>query len=259
MRKRALARLARWWASMRTAISASRRRRIDAQLNGLIGKLRGAGDFAGKLGDTLLLPAPAGAAAARVLLIGLGTRAAFGRKQYRKALQSTRPGARQDRRERCNRVPWLWSRLPSSTCSTARASSRKFSASQLYKIPDLKTAPKPKAPRLSGVSVAVADARASKAAAEGCASARRSAAGWRSRAIWPICRRTCAPRPIWARVRRHLAKDFPSIKTKVLDVERHQGAQDGRIPRSDPRLGPAPAPDRLRISRRRARTRRRSA
>src|SRR5258708_36248475 len=63
-------------------------RRIDAQLNGMVGKLRGDGDFSGKLGDILLLPAPAGAAAARVLLIGLGTRSAFGRKQYRKALQS---------------------------------------------------------------------------------------------------------------------------------------------------------------------------
>src|SRR5579863_389924 len=63
-------------------------RRIDAQLNGTIGKLRGDGDFSAKLGEALLLPAPAGAAAARVLLIGLGNRSGYGRKQYRKALQS---------------------------------------------------------------------------------------------------------------------------------------------------------------------------
>src|ERR1700675_1589102 len=63
-------------------------RRIDAQLNGMIRKLQGDGDFAAKLGDMLLLPGPTGAAAARVLLVGLGTRAGFGRKQYRKALQS---------------------------------------------------------------------------------------------------------------------------------------------------------------------------
>ena len=65
-------------------------RRIDAQLHGMIAKLRADGDFSGKLGDVLLLPAPAGAAAARVLLIGLGTRSGFGRKQYRKALHSRR-------------------------------------------------------------------------------------------------------------------------------------------------------------------------
>jgi len=62
--------------------------RIDKQLGGLIGKLRADGDFSGKLGDSMLLATPAGTAAARVLLIGLGTRSAFGRKQYRKALQA---------------------------------------------------------------------------------------------------------------------------------------------------------------------------
>ena len=63
-------------------------RQIDTQLGGLIAKLHAAGDFAAKLGDALLLPTPAGAAAARVLLIGLGSRSGFGRKQYRKALQA---------------------------------------------------------------------------------------------------------------------------------------------------------------------------
>jgi leucyl aminopeptidase len=58
-------------------------RLIDAQIGGIIGRLIANGDFAGKLGDTLLLPHPAGAAAERVLLTGLGPRASFGRKQYR--------------------------------------------------------------------------------------------------------------------------------------------------------------------------------
>ena len=49
-------------------------RRIDTQLDGLIRKLQADGDFSAKLGDVLLLPAPAGGAAARVLLIGLGSR-----------------------------------------------------------------------------------------------------------------------------------------------------------------------------------------
>ena len=63
-------------------------RRIDAHLNGTIRKLQGDGDFAAKLGETLLLPTLSGTTAARVLLVGLGSRAGFGRKQYRKALQS---------------------------------------------------------------------------------------------------------------------------------------------------------------------------
>ena len=63
-------------------------RRMDAQLGGLIVKMSRDGDFAGKLGDALMLHAPAGAAAARVLLLGLGSKANFARKQYRKVLQT---------------------------------------------------------------------------------------------------------------------------------------------------------------------------
>src|ERR1700689_4816882 len=64
-------------------------RSIDAQIGGIIGRVVASGDFSGKLGDTLLLPHPAGAAAERVLLTGLGPPASFGRKQYRKALQTS--------------------------------------------------------------------------------------------------------------------------------------------------------------------------
>ena len=64
-------------------------RHLDAQIGGLIGRLHANGDFAAKLGDTLLLPHPAGAAAARVLLAGLGPRAGFERKPYRKALRAS--------------------------------------------------------------------------------------------------------------------------------------------------------------------------
>src|SRR3982074_2974000 len=60
--------------------------RVGKQLDGLSANLRGDGDFPAKLGENLLLPTPAGTAAARVLLIGLGTHSSFGRKQYRKAL-----------------------------------------------------------------------------------------------------------------------------------------------------------------------------
>src|ERR1700735_5693950 len=64
-------------------------RHLDSQLGGLIARLHSAGDFAAKLGDTLLLPHPQGVAAQRVLLLGLGTRTGFGRKQYRKALTTS--------------------------------------------------------------------------------------------------------------------------------------------------------------------------
>ena len=131
---------------------------IDKQLDGLIGKLRADGDFSGKLGDVMLLPTPAGTAAARVLLIGLGTRSAFGRKQYRKALGSAVQALAKTGTS--DAVVYLALEVVADldVQYRARAVAEIFCA-QLYKIPDLKTSTKPKAPRLSSVSVAVADAR----------------------------------------------------------------------------------------------------
>ena len=99
-------------------------RQLDAQIGGIDRrKLHAGGDFAAKLGDTLLLPHPPGAAAARVLLIGLGPRAAFGRKQYRKALQ--RPRRRSPRPARPMRSCISRSRSPRTwTTSVSRARGR---------------------------------------------------------------------------------------------------------------------------------------
>src|SRR6202041_3854999 len=125
-------------------------RQIDKQLAGLITNLLGSGDFAAKVGDTLMLPLPAGSTASRLLLIGLGNRAGFGRKQYRKALQSTaqaltKTGARDAAvylaMEPVAELDMLY---------RARMVAEVFS-SQAYKIPDLKTSPKPKARRLTTI------------------------------------------------------------------------------------------------------------
>ena len=141
-------------------------RRIDAELGGMIGKLHADGDFSGKLGDILMLRSPEGAPAARVLLIGLGARASFGRKQYRKALQAAIQALGKTGAADAIVYLSLEDVADVDTQYRARAVAEIFSA-QLYRIPDLKTSAKPKAPRLASVAVAAADARGSKAAAEG--------------------------------------------------------------------------------------------
>ncbi|MGC1522927.1 MAG: leucyl aminopeptidase [Steroidobacteraceae bacterium] len=191
-------------------------RRIDAQLNGMIGTLRGDGDFSAKLGDALLLPAPAGAAAARVLLIGLGNRASFGRKQYRKALQSAvqslaKSGAG-------DAIVYLAMEQVGDldVQYRARIVAEVFCA-QLYKIPDLKTGARPKTPRLSSVGVAVADARAAKAADQGLRIGAALGQGLAlSRDLANLPPNVCTPTYLGTRAL-ELAKEFPSIKTKVLD------------------------------------------
>src|ERR1700692_1210615 len=192
-------------------------RRIDTQMGGLIGKLRGDGDFSGKLGDILLLPTPAGAAAARVLLIGLGARSDFGRKQYRKALQSTASSLGKTGASDAVVYLALEEVADLDVHYRARFASEIFCA-QLYKIPDLKTGAKPKAPRLSSVNVAVADARALKAAAAGLAIGAAVGSGLAlSRDLANLPPNVCTPVYLASRAQR-LAKDFTSIKTKVFDL-----------------------------------------
>jgi leucyl aminopeptidase len=189
---------------------------IDKQTGGLIGKLHAGGDFSGKLGDVLLLPAPAGTAAARVLLVGLGAPANFGRKQYRRALQATvqalaKTGAR-------DAVVYLALEQAGNLDVEYRARNvAEVFCAQLYKIPDLKTSVKPKAPRLSSVAVAMADARACKAAAQGLRIGAAVGSGLAlSRDLANLPPNICTPAYLGTRAQ-GLAKEFPSIKTKVLD------------------------------------------
>lgn len=190
--------------------------RMDKQLDGLIGKLRSDGDFSGKLGDVMLLPTPAGTAAARVLLIGLGTHSAFGRKQYRKALSSAVQALAKTGTGDAAVYLALEVVADLDVQYRARAVAEIFCA-QLYKIPDLKTSAKPKPPRLSSVSVAVADARGAKSAAEGLRIGAAVGSGLAlSRDLANLPPNVCTPAYLGTRAQ-SLAKDFPSIKTKVLD------------------------------------------
>jgi leucyl aminopeptidase len=192
-------------------------RQIDTQLNGLIGKLHGNGDFSGKLSEILFLPVPAGSAAARVLVIGLGTRSGFGRKQYRKALQTTVQALGKTGASDATVYLALEKVADLDVQYRARIVAEVFCA-QLYKIPDLKTSAKPKAPRLSSVSVAAADARASKSTAEGLQMGAAIGSGLAlSRDLANLPPNVCTPAYLGTRAQA-LAKEYPSIKTKVLDA-----------------------------------------
>jgi leucyl aminopeptidase len=191
-------------------------RRLDAQLDGLLAKLHREGDFAGKLGDLLLLPAPAGAAAARVLLIGLGVQATFTRKQYRKALQSTAQAL--SKTGASDAVIYLTlEEIPELDSNYRARTVAEVFCAHAYKIPDLKTAAKPKPRPLSTVSVAMADARAAKAAEAGLAVGSAIGGGIKlARDLANLPPNICTPAYMGNRATQ-LAKEFPSIKTKILD------------------------------------------
>jgi leucyl aminopeptidase len=191
-------------------------RHMDKQLAGTITKLHGSGDFAGKLGDALMLPLPDGAAAARLLLIGLGTRAGFGRKQYRKALLTAAQSLAKTGADDAIIYLSLEPVTELDTLYRSRFVAEVF-VSQSYKVPDLKTTPKPKARRLTMVKVAAADARGAKAAAEGLRIGAAIGSGSAfARDLGNLPPNVCTPTYLGTRALQ-LAKEFSSIKTKVLD------------------------------------------
>jgi leucyl aminopeptidase len=193
-------------------------RLIDAHTGGLIGRLIAGGDFAAKLGDTLLLPQPAGAPQERVLLTGLGPRAGFGRRQYRKALQASaqallKTGAG-------DATVYLAQHEVSGMDGhfRARAVAEIFSSSA-YRIPDLKSGAKPKASKLARVHVAAESARTLKSTAAGLqigAAVGHGSALARDLANLPP--NVCTPTYLGERAEA-LAKEWPRIKAKVLDEE----------------------------------------
>ena len=191
-------------------------RQIDKQLDGMIAKLHASGDFAAKLGDTLMLPLASGSAASRLLIVGLGSRSAFTRKQYRKASQVSAQALAKTGASDALVYLGLEHVAELDMQYRARIIAEVF-CSQAYKIPDLKTNAKPKPKPLATVNVAAADARGAKAAAEGLriGAAVGSGSGF-ARDLANLPPNVCTPTYLGSRALQ-LAKDFPSIKTKVLD------------------------------------------
>jgi leucyl aminopeptidase len=191
-------------------------RHLDAQLGGLIARLHAAGDFAAKLGDALLLPHPQGVAAQRVLLLGLGARAGFGRKQYRKALTTSAQTVLKTGSADATVYLALEDVPGMETAYRARAIAEVFSA-QMYKIPDLKTAPKPKPPKLASLAVAADNARSAKAMTTGLKVGAAIGAGSAlARDLANLPPNVCTPTYLGERALA-LAAEWPRIKTKVLD------------------------------------------
>jgi leucyl aminopeptidase len=90
-------------------------------------------------------------------------------------------------------------------------------SSHAYKIPDLKTAPKPKARRLAEVKVATPDARAAKTADEGLRMGAAIGSGLSfARDLANLPPNICTPAYMGTRTLQ-MAKAFSSIKAKVFD------------------------------------------
>ena len=125
-------------------------RAVDAACGGRLKKLLDRGDFAGRMGDTLLVSDLPGIGASRVLLTGLGTKKQFQRKSWRRACHSAL-------------VATTRTRIASVAVAIDRPEVRELddyylgrqvaeiTGAALYRVNDLKSGKKPSAPALKKV------------------------------------------------------------------------------------------------------------
>jgi leucyl aminopeptidase len=123
---------------------------VDSATQGRLKKLLSRGDFSGRAGETLLLTDLPGLEATRVLLTGLGAKKTLNRKTWRKALTAAVAAIT---RTRIASVAIALERPPGKELDDyylGRAVAE-IVGSVLYRVNDLKTAKKPKAPALQKV------------------------------------------------------------------------------------------------------------
>ena len=114
---------------------------IDARIGGTIARLVKRGDIRGKTGDLLLLADVSGAACERVVLVGLGSRANFRRKQYRKALAAALTAvARTSARDVISYLSL--DAVPDADSYALARTAAEVAGNIAYRIPDQKTSNK---------------------------------------------------------------------------------------------------------------------
>jgi leucyl aminopeptidase len=123
---------------------------VDRAMRGRVRAVLARGDFSGRAGETLLIGEPSGLRSARLLLVGLGGRAQYGRRAWRRALASAIAALAR-------------TRIVSAALALERPAARELddyyfgraiaelTGSGLYRINDLKSARKPRPPALARV------------------------------------------------------------------------------------------------------------
>lgn len=128
---------------------------LDKRIGGRIARLVKRGDLRGKAGDVVLLADLSGAPIERVVVVGLGARTSFKRKQYRKALTSALAAvARTGSRDAVSYLG-LDGVADADTYTLARTAVE-IAANSQYRIPDHKTTNKRQKPTLVRFGIAVA-------------------------------------------------------------------------------------------------------
>ena len=123
---------------------------VDRTMRGRVRALLARGDFSGRAGETLLISEPVGLKSARLLLVGLGGKAQYNRRAWRRAVSNAIAALAR-------------TRVVSAALALERPAARELddyyfgraiaegTGASLYRINDLKSARKPRPPALARV------------------------------------------------------------------------------------------------------------
>jgi leucyl aminopeptidase len=188
---------------------------LDRALGGRLARVVSQGDFAGRVGETLLLPDLGRGPAARVLLAGLGSRKSWNRRAYRRALAAAaqallRSGARDAL------VLFAADDVPDVDAYYRARFAAEAVGHARYQVPDLKTGRRPPPPRLKRVRVACAERAELAAAKRGLAHGAAVAAGSVvARDLANLPANVCTPRYLGT-VAKRLAREHRAIRVRIL-------------------------------------------
>jgi len=189
---------------------------IDTASSGRLKKLLARGDFPGRAGETLLLPDLPGLQASRVLLTGLGSKKTFARKSWRKAWAAAITAIG---RTRIATVAVALDRPDSKELDDyyfGRAIAE-IAGAAMYRVNDLKTAKKPKAPAVQRILAGPVNKGGIKDAERGLEHGAAVAAAQKiQRDLANLPGNVCTPTYL-ADQAKAIAKRHTSLKVTVLD------------------------------------------
>jgi leucyl aminopeptidase len=189
---------------------------IDAATGGLLRKLKSAGDLPVRPGETQLLLSATGLKARRLLVVGLGKRADFRQRGWRKAVTAALAACGRTRSTSLA----LAIEQPQSEAAAADYQGRAvadLTGASLYRTNDFKTGRKPAAPALRKVTLTGIAAGDKRQAQRGLEHGKAIAAGQTLlRDLGNLPGNVCTPRYL-ARQAQELAREHRSLKVKVLD------------------------------------------
>ncbi|MGI9245174.1 MAG: leucyl aminopeptidase [Steroidobacteraceae bacterium] len=186
---------------------------LDVALKGRLTRLVRAGDLRGKSGELRMLDADR--PVERVLVVGLGRRGAFRRKQYRKALLAALGAAAKTGAK--DAVSYLGECLEDGDDYYDARLAAEAAGAALYRVPAIRSARAPAPPALKSFGFAVRAATQKAAAQRGLEHGRAIAAGMAlTRDLANLPANVCTPSYL-AQQAKELARTHAAIRTQVLD------------------------------------------